>query len=72
MLLNKNEKNFYKNAFATRMKVKSRLLYSNRAEKEFYDHTTLKIKRYNEILLKRLIKNFSFKNSIQIFKYNHL
>jgi hypothetical protein len=72
MLLNENEKNFYKNVYATRMKVKSRLLYSNRPEKEFYDYTTRKTKKYNEILLKRLIKNFSFKNSTQIFKYNHL
>ena len=72
IFLNNKEKNFYKKVFKSRTKVKHRALESKAIGKEIFDFLADPKKKYNEKILKRLIKNFSYKLVSPVFKSNNL
>jgi hypothetical protein len=72
LFLSQNKQKIFNNLFAPRLKVKSKLLYSKYWNKEIYDYLNNNKSLYDEKYFKRIIKNFSFKNSTTMFKINHL
>jgi hypothetical protein len=70
--LNEQEKTFFKNVYSYRPKVKHKLLESKHNGKEVYDYLINLKTKYDEKTLKRLIKNFSFNNSAELYKSNKL
>lgn len=63
LFLTSREKKFYRTVFSPRLKVKSKLLFSNHFGKEVYDFLTASKGKFNEKLLNRQIKNFKYSNS---------
>jgi hypothetical protein len=72
IFLNEQEKTFFKNVYSYRPKVKHKLLESKHNGKEVYDYLINLKTKYDEKTLKRLIKNFSFNNSAELYKSNKL
>ncbi len=70
--LSKTEKNFVKNVYKPRLKVKRRVTEATFFGKSVYDYLMNLENRYDEKSLKKLIKNFSKNNFNQIFKSNKL
>jgi len=67
-----NEKKFIKNAYKPRLKVKRRVTEASFLGKSVYDHLTSSNQKYDEKIIKNLIKNFSKNNFNFIFKSNKL
>jgi hypothetical protein len=72
VFLNTEQKQFYKNAFQPREKVKHRVLDSKHFTKEIYEYLTNPEMLYDEKVLKRLLKNFSIKKKTPAYKTNLL
>jgi hypothetical protein len=70
--LNDEEKNFFKKVYEPRLKVKHRVLESKNFGKEVYDFLLTSKKTYDEKILKRLIKNFSYKSNSFSYKNTNL
>jgi hypothetical protein len=72
IFLSEAEKNFVKNVYKPRLKVKRRVLDATFTGKSMYDYLLNLENFYDEKNLKRLLKNFSKNNFNQIFKSNKL
>ena len=70
--LNKKEENFLLKSYTPRLKVTKRILESNNFGKEVYDFFITKNQKFNEKLLKNLIKNFNFNTNYSFFSSNIL
>ena len=72
IFLSESEKNFIKNVYKPRLKVKRRVLDAVFPGKSAYDYLLNLENFYDEKHLKRLFKNFSKNNFNQVFKSNKL
>lgn len=72
LFLSENDKKFIKNNYKPRNKVKRRVLESSYLGKSVYDYLSNFNQKYNEKILKRLIRNFSKNNFNYSFKSNKL
>lgn len=72
IFLNNLEKNFYKNIYTNRLKVKHKVSESNFLEKKIYHFLTNTNKFYDEKIIKKLIRNFVFDAKYDVFKSNLL
>ena len=70
--LSENEKNFIKNVYKPRLKVKRRVVEAAFFGKSVYDYLLNFEKLYDEKSIKRLLKNFSKNNFNYVFKSNKL
>lgn len=70
--LKNNEKTFVLKAFTPRLKVNKRVLESKNFEKEVFDFSITKNKKFNEKLIKTLIKNFNINLNYSLFSSNML
>jgi hypothetical protein len=72
IFLSNDQKKLYKNLFTTRLKVKHRLLFSKHWGKEAYDYLYNKPKKFDEKSIRRLFKNFKFKEQSHVFTSTNL
>lgn len=72
IFLSKEEKEFYKKIFAPRLKVKHRVRDSKHYTKVIYDYLMNPDELYDQKSLRLLIKNFSYKKKVPLFKINNL
>lgn len=72
IFFSEKKKKLYKNLYAPRIKVKSKLLYSKHIGKEVYDYLTNSGNKFDEKFFKRIIKNLFFKKFNNEFRTNKL
>jgi len=72
IFLNEVQKEYFKKVYTPRIKVKRKPKESKYIGHEIYDHLMNPKQIYDKKTLKRLIRNFTNKDSLDIFKSNHL
>jgi hypothetical protein len=65
--LNKNEQLFLTKTYTPRLKVTKRVLESKNFGKDVFDYSTTKNQKFNEKLLKTLIKTFNMSSNYSFF-----
>lgn len=72
IFFSEEQKKFYEIVYATRVKVKHRVIYSKHVGKEVYDYIMNPDAIFDEKSINRLIQNFDYKTTTSIFKTNLL
>lgn len=68
LFFNTEKKNFYKSAFAPRLKVKHRLLFSKHISKEVFDFLQKDLTKFDAKYFNRIFRDFKFAPSLTAFK----